>query len=175
MAQSPAIETHIVEVYTDTLKIIGALDIYPARRVSDVLNQREHSFLFLEEASFVVLGKPETSGTTKVGSIVVNKDEIIFVSVLQEDEVVGTPVWRAFHRIKKRPCQVVIGTASFLIRGCIHLGKGVCLREALPIINQRFIAVTDAHIVPLVAKAKPIQKQLVIVNKDKISVFQPEA
>jgi len=45
MTRSPATTTHTVEVYTDTLKIIGTLDSHPARRVSDALNQKEHSFL----------------------------------------------------------------------------------------------------------------------------------
>ena len=73
MTRSPATTTHTVEVYTDTLKIIGTLDSHPARRVSDALNQKEHSLLFLEEAHLAVLSEPDTPGPTEVGSIVVNK------------------------------------------------------------------------------------------------------
>lgn len=175
MIEPPAIATHAVEVYTDTLKITGRLDVFPARRVSDALNEKEQSFLFLEEASIIVLGERDTASPTEVESIVVNKDEIVFVSALEEDfDVVSNPVWRRFHHIKKRPQRVVIRTPSFLIRGCIHLIEEVRLKDALDVIKQRFIAVTDATIIPL-AEAGPIQREFVSVNIRKISVFYPEA
>jgi hypothetical protein len=169
----PIIE-HVLEVFTSTLRISGKLDVYPPRRVLDVLNDPEHQFLPLREATVAALETPNAG--TPTSSVSINKEQILLVSPLAEDARILREMKRLtqvhdFVRVQKTPHHVVIATPAFRIEGNIHLIAEVRFKDALDALREEFIAVTDATVIPRVLPGAAVPCSFVAVNKRQISAL----
>lgn len=161
---------HILEIYTRDMKITGELEAFARRRFSDVLNSSEQ-FLSLQEASFCPLIGFTYLSPVKVGTITVNKHSIIFATPRAEHEPArsaGSP--GDLVQIRKQPHRVLLHTSPFVIEGFIHLVKEIRLQDALEVIVEPFIAITEAMIYSLATpEAAPMKRHFASVNRDQIA------
>jgi hypothetical protein len=123
-------------LFTDSHVIRGFVDTR-LKRLSDVLNQAEHDFLVVSNATmeeFGTKGQP----TLHAEFAQVNLNTLLFAAT---DSIVEP---QPEMRLVKSPEDALIVVPPFKIVGRIHVLPGRDLREALSELTGKFIPVTDA-------------------------------
>jgi hypothetical protein len=107
------------------------------RRMTDVLNQAEHDFIIVANATVEEIGSKAQPRTGEFAQV--NLASLLFA--VAQEEVEPTPELR----LQKSPERALIVLPPFLIAGRIHVLPGRELRVALSELTERFIPVTDAE------------------------------
>jgi|SRR5687767_5778509 len=163
---------HNVEVYTARYLVQGSIS-GPYRRTSDLLNRKDDNFLTVDGASITPVGQ-NAEGQKISTPLMLGRHSIHFVSLSpvspDNDENASTPqsLPREFF-ISKRifPCYVL--TDTYLIHGRCHLLEGATLGHYLEK-GEDFIPITKPTIFLAARPTITWQRDLVIVNKEKIEV-----
>ena len=125
-----------LNLFTDSHVIHGFVETR-LKRLSDVLNQAEHDFLVVGDATleeFGTKGQP----TLHAEFAQVNLNTLLFAAT---DSIVEP---QPEMRLVKAPEDALIVVPPFKIVGRIHVLPGRGLREALSELTGRFVPVTDA-------------------------------
>jgi hypothetical protein len=125
-----------VTLFTDSHVIRGHVETR-MRRLSDVLNQAEHDFIVVGDASMEEFG---SSGMpiTRADFAQVNLSSLLFAVT---DSIVEP---QPEMRMVKSPEDALIVVPPFNLVGRIHVMPDRTLRDALSELTGRFIPVTDA-------------------------------
>lgn len=152
-------------LYTDAYVIRGSVTSRQ-RRVSDILNQAEHSFLVLTD---VVLDEYGTHGTTVRSDYAqINLGSVLF-AVADASEGEALP---EMHTPKIAE-QALISIPPFKIIGRIHLTPDRDLREALAELTGRFVPVTSgAYWSDIVGEART-SAPLIAFNHARAQILAP--
>jgi hypothetical protein len=134
---TPMAPEHAAEItlYTDSHVVRGRLRSR-LRRLSDVLNETEVSFVVLEDVRFEEFGSRALIEQTPFAQI--NLDTVLFA--VAEEAMEAVPEMRTV----KIPETALISLPPFRITGRIHLLPERDLRQALQELQGRFLPVTDA-------------------------------
>jgi hypothetical protein len=122
-------------LFTDSYKVRGTLRTR-RRRLTDILNAEDVQFLVLEEVIFEELGSGATIHRAPYAQV--NLNTVLFG--VTEEPVEPSPDMKTI----KVPQQALISLPPFTIRGHIHLSPEPNLREALNLLRDRFVPVTEA-------------------------------
>jgi hypothetical protein len=125
----------LLVLFTDSYKVRGTLRTR-RRRLTDVLNAEDTQFLVLEEVIFEELGSGATIHRAPYAQV--NLNTVLFG--ITDEEVEPMPDMKTV----KVPQQALISMPPFTIRGHIHLSPEPNLREALNLLRDRFVPVTEA-------------------------------
>jgi hypothetical protein len=151
-------------LFTDSYKVRGTLRTR-RRRLTDVLNAEDIQFLVLEEVIFEELG----SGTTvhRAPYAQVNLHTVLFG--VSEESVEPQPDMKTV----KVPQQALISLPPFTIRGHIHLSPEPNLREALNLLRDRFVPVTEAWYWSDYLDEARTQSPMVAFNHSRAQILAP--
>jgi hypothetical protein len=151
-------------VFTDSYKVRGRLRTR-MRRLTDVLNADETSFLVLEDVTFEELGSGATIHRAPYAQV--NLNTVLFG--ISEEPVEAMPDLK----LVKVPQQALISLPPFTIRGHIHLSPEPNLREALSMLRDRFIPVTEAWYWSDYLDEARTQSAMVAFNHSRAQILAP--
>jgi hypothetical protein len=161
--------THEIIAYTDLLEVRGEVKAWPPRRILDVLNGEQTPYLTVEQASIIPLSQWGKGEPATVGSVVLNKREIILVWLVRETTV-QAPKSATVHKVPRR---VVIYAGPFVAQGSIHAIREGTLTQALDAMREAFIAVTEPSILCLTAEGLSLKGGIVLgLNKERLMAMQ---
>ena len=161
--RKPAI--HEVIAYTDQLEVRGEVRAWPPRRVLDVLNNTQTSFLAMDQVSVLPLSRWGTSQPAAVESIVLQKERILLVWLIKETEVEAAE----FATVYKVPERVVAYVGPFVAQGIMHIVRESTVSQSLDGVRDQFIALTNPSLVCLSIAGLTLEGGLVLcLNKDNV-------
>lgn len=151
-------------LYTDAYVIRGTVRTRQ-RRVSDILNQPDESFLVLADAILDEFGSRDIAVRTEFAQV--NLAAVLFA-------VADTPVEpRPDLRTPKIPEKAMISVPPFKITGRIHLLPERDLHEALSELTGRFIPVTEATYWSDTVGEARATAEMVAVNHQRAQILAP--
>jgi len=171
-----ALHIHGIEIYSARFYIQGDIS-GPFKRMSDLMNRRDVNYLSVQGA--VVAPLDQTSQPKRFETpISVGKSHIHFASspetpaaLSKPDEMQrGIPIGREFY-VQKTPYPCYALTDTFVIHGRCYLNEGVTLQSLLDRPDMLFVPITEAAIYMVTRPNISWQRNLVIVNKEKIEVI----
>jgi hypothetical protein len=77
------------------------------------------------------------------------------------------------ERVTKESLQVIIATATNIIRGTVHVMRNLRLKDELNN-DERFIAVTGAEVYDMSGQACLYSSEVLILNKDQLVWVLPQ-
>ena len=164
--------THHLEIHTENATWCGELILAAPRRVSDYLNDGACAFLPLQrvtlETSHPGAVRPQRAS---LEAMAVNKRSIIVAFSNPDVEHAAGDLSDRVPRVRHR---VLIYAPPFALQGDIHLARGVYLLDALNVLRQDFLAVTDVTVWWIDSPA-PVATGLpfVAVNRRWIGALHP--
>jgi hypothetical protein len=147
-----------VEVYLGYLRVRGTLTVVPARRLSDVLNETEQSFLTLGQAVIQPMHTERLEAAVRTDLVNVAKHQLEIMYVISEDTSIRDHAVQAGKVVRKVPHDVVIFLPNFLVCGQLNLLPEAVRRQALETIQADFIPITNASIVPANSKNSTVRQ-----------------
>lgn len=157
----PSEISHEVTLYTDALAITGTIRTRK-RRLSDVLNETEALTLPIEDATFRELG----GGTVERSAFAYVSLEALLFAVSRQ----RFPASPQFHVVKVTE-QALLSLPPFRVVGRIHLHPGIALRDALAVLPNRFLAVTEATYWSELLDEPRAEVPMVAVNQRRAQVL----
>jgi hypothetical protein len=154
--RTPAI--HQVIAYTDRLEVRGEVRAWPPRRILDVLNNRQTSFLIMHQTLVMPLSRWGTSPPAAVESIALNKERLLLVWLVEETEVEAAE----FATVYKVPERVVAYVGPFVTQGTMHIVRESTVSQALDGSRDQFIALTDPSLLCLTVSGLTMEGGLVL-------------
>ena len=156
--REPTTFTFTIEIYTDSLQIIGSYDLPSYRRVSDALNNRIQRFVSLHDATIAPLWKPQFA--QRVDQMVVDWSEALLVATIAEPK----PTTGTGSLTPPRDQQpLMIFTPAFALRADFYKRTD---RDLITMVNEmtdEFASMTNATIYPLVGGV-PVQRKFVCLK-----------
>ena len=131
----PAEIEHYLTLVTDSHIVRGTFHSRK-RRITDILNQAEHDFLVVRDASVEELG--EGGVAARAAYAQVNLNSLLFA--VAENSLDAQPEMR----LAKSPQDAMIILPPFKLTGQIHILQGQELFQALNEMTGRFLPLTDA-------------------------------
>src|SRR5687768_2211172 len=171
-----ALHVHDIELYTARFYIEGEIT-GPFKRMSDLMNRRDVGYISVHGA--VVAPLEQTSQPKRFEMpISVGKSHMHFASSPETPAAPAKPqtmqrgiaIGREFY-VQKTPYPCYALTDTFVIRGQCFLNEGVTLQSLLDRSDILFVPITDASIYLVTRPNISWQRNLVIVNKEKIEVI----
>jgi hypothetical protein len=171
---------HQIEACTARFVVQGTVS-GAYRRTSDLLNRKDDNFLQVTEPTITSVGGSEADAQKLNSPLWLARRGIHFVSLPlppQEGEEEepgegGAPQPRSLPRefyISKRVVSCFVMTDTFIIRGQCHLLEGTTLEQLLQV-GDPFIPITQTTIFLAARVSHSWQRDLVIVNKEKIEAM----
>lgn len=151
-------------LYTDAYVVRGTVRTMQ-RRISDVLNDREHEFLVVSDATFEEFGANPQAISAEYAQV--NLSAVLFA--VAREAVDPLPELRT----PKIPEQALISVPPFKVVGRIHLLPERDLREALGELTGRFLPVTDATYWSDVVGEARQTATMVAVNHARAQILAP--
>lgn len=165
--------SHSVELYTARLFIQGSIS-GPFKRTSDLINRRDRDFFTVNGATVTPLGQASTTPQKIVAPVQVGRDHIQFVATspqqASQSPGQGGPGPGREYYVHKQAVGCYALTDTFIIHGQCHLLSGTTI-ETLLQGHDPFIPITKATIYLIVRPNAPWQRELVVVNKEKLEVI----
>jgi hypothetical protein len=146
-------------LFTDSYKVRGTLRTR-RRRLTDVLNAEDAQFLVFEE-----LGKGTTVHRAPYAQV--NLSTVLFG--VAEEQLDPTPDLKTV----KVQQQALISLPPFTIRGQIHLTPEPNLRNALDLLRDRFVPVTDAWFWSEFLDEARTQSPMIAFNHSRAQILAP--
>ncbi len=155
------------EIYTTSSRIDGQIE--PLGELLSVINDDRKNYLLVHEAVTAPLLAASPLGTISAKEAILNKNDIVFFSLLSEEN-------RAAVRLLQTVERLIVYTPSFVIRANFHLGGEMRVRDLFDTLTTTFVPVTEAQIFPLFTPKATITPtaEMLIVNKHFISFYHAE-
>jgi Family of unknown function (DUF6812) len=169
--------THSVELYTARLFIQGSIS-GPFKRTSDLINRRDRNYFNVSEASITPLGQVPSASNKMLSPVIVGRDHVHLAATpphvtearpTRQLGGTGTLAGREYF-VQKQPHACYALTDTFIVYGHCHLLPGTTLENLLNTPDP-FIPFTKATIYMLSRPQNPWQRELVVVNKEKMEAF----
>lgn len=131
----PAVLEHYLTLVTDSHIIRGTFHTR-LRRITDILNQSEHDFIVVRDASLEELAEGGVAARAKL--VQVNLDSLLFA--VADTSVDSQPEMR----LAKSPEDAMVVLPPFKLTGRIHVLQSQELFQALNEMTGKFIPLTEA-------------------------------
>jgi hypothetical protein len=154
--RAPAI--HQVVAYTDRLEVRGEVRAWPPRRILDVLNNRQTSFLTMHQTSVMPLSRWGTSPPAALETIALNKERLLLVWLVEETKVEAAE----FATVYKVPERVVAYLGPFVVQGTMHIVRESTVSQSLDGTRDQFIALTDPSLLCFTVAGLALEGGLVL-------------
>ena len=156
-----------VKIYTATHEIKGIHT--PIGNLLTAINN-EGVCLEVTEATFTPLAPGAALRPIQVPQVIVNQDEILFIAFGEEDVAEGLTMLKRVER-------VIAYTASFVLRGDLHLGAEDQVNDLLDTLRGRFQPLTEAKVFPVIETQVSVTADhtLVLLNTTNIQLYHPES
>ena len=165
--ESPAV--HEIIAYTSHLEVRGEVKAWPPRRILDVLNSQQMPYLNVDQASIVPLSRWGKVQPAVAESCVLNKSEIILVYLVRETKV-ERPLLATPYKV---PQSITAYAGPFVAQGILHIIREATLAQALDVVGEQFIALTDPSVLSLSVPELVLKGGIVLcLNKDKLMAMQ---
>ena len=158
----PQVLEHYLTLVTESHIVRGTFHSR-LRRVTDMLNQAEHDFLVVRNASLEELGDRGVAARAKIAQI--NLNSILFA--VAETQIEASPEMR----LAKSPEEAMIVVAPFKLRGRIHILQSQDLFMALKEMTGRFIPLTDAEYWSDTARVPRTEAAMVAFNHARAHIL----
>jgi hypothetical protein len=155
-----------VKVYTATHEVRGIHT--PIGNLLTAINNEGVCFE-MTDVTYTPLAPNAVLRPISVPQAVLHQDEILFIAF--EEEGIAEDL-----TMLKRVDRLIIYTASFVLRGEMHLGAEDQIRDMLDTIRGRFQPLTEATIFPVVETQVRVSPDcdLVLLNTTSIQFYHPE-
>lgn len=192
-----SLNIHSLEIYTASLNIQGNAT-GPFRRSSDLVNRKDREYIVLQEARMAPLGRQPNPTPLSTPLTVARKHvHLVAVQPQPEPDYVsgglnsgnlstaslssgslssgnlstgnlggGKAGGREFV-VRKTPTPCYVLTGTYAVLGMCHLIEGSTVENLLDI-SDFFLALTGVTIHLLAVSASPLQRDLVLINKEHI-------
>jgi hypothetical protein len=155
-----------IEVFGQTLLLHGV--IASVRRLSDLVNEDDPFLAMSEIQTYPYIGEPVV-GLEQQSRGLVNKDMIILVAetgAVTQD--VPAPVEMSVVKVAHR---ILVYTNYFAINADIHLAEGAELEQFLAVGAGKFVAVTNATVVPTDhgTQLTSFRRDFLMINRNHIA------
>lgn len=155
---------HEIAAYTSLLEVKGEIEVWPPRRVLDVMNNKQTPSLTVKGASIIPLSRWGKAQPTVVESITLNKQEIVFVWPIRETGVESAE----FVTIHKVPRDILAYAGPFVVQGAVHIIREAGIGEIWDLTKEDFIALTSPSVFCLTVPEFGLSKgSVVALSKDK--------
>ncbi|MBM4407433.1 MAG: hypothetical protein FJ038_02250 [Chloroflexi bacterium] len=158
----PALVEHYLTLVTDSHIVRGTL-ASRLNRMSDILNQTEHDFIVVRNASLEELGERGVAARAKFAQV--NLNTLLFA--VADTTVEPKPEMR----LPKSPEDALIVLPPFKLLGRIHILAGSELYTALSEMTGRFIALTEASYWSDTAGVRPTTAPMVAFNHSRAHIL----
>jgi hypothetical protein len=162
------VESHSyqLDIYASTACWRGIFKETRGRRISEVLNDRAHPFMELEQAFKITWDDGSTQESEALGTVAAVKRNIIAIVVENPAQV---PQGSSILRIIKTPQRVVLSAPPVEVIGNIHLAKGAELFNVLEGTHLDFLPLTCASVRWLDGRAPlPNSAGLIFIKRETI-------
>lgn len=155
-----------IKVYTATHEVRGIHK--PIGNLLTAINNEGICFE-MTDVTYTPLSPNAALRPISVPQAILHKDEILFIAF--EEESVAEDL-----TMLKRVERLIIYTASFVLRGDMHLGAEDQVRDLLDSIRGRFQPLTEATVFPVVETQTRVEPDydLVLLNTTRIQLYHPE-
>jgi len=160
-------KSYPVELYTATHKFEGTYQ--PIGHLIDDINDADKVTIPLLDATFSPLASDARMRPVSVPAVSVSRDEVLFV-YFKEEQVADE------LRMLKRTEPAILYTASFALRGDVHIGAEQQFRDMFDTMRGHFQALTDVTIFPLIETqvSVPRQAKLLLFDITNVLLYHPE-
>ncbi len=155
-----------IKVYTATHEVKGIHT--PIGNFLTAINNEGVCFE-MTDVTYTPLSPNAALRPISVPQAILHKDEILFIAF--EEEGVAEDL-----TMLKRVDRLIVYTASFVLRGEMHLGAEDQVRDLLDTIRGRFQPLTEATIFPVVETQVSVASDydLLLLNSTNIQLYHPE-
>lgn len=156
-----------IKVYTATHEVRGIHT--PIGNLLTAINNEGVCFE-ITDATYTPLAPNAALRPISVPQAILHKDEILFIAF--DEEGVAEDL-----TMLKRVDRLIIYTASFVLRGEIHLGAEDQIRDMLDTMRGRFQPLTETTVFPVVETQIRVDPNydLVLLNTTSIQLYHPES
>ncbi|MCS7288603.1 MAG: hypothetical protein NZ699_05660 [Roseiflexus sp.] len=156
--------THLIEIYTTSLVIVGAYDLVIYRRVSDAINGEQRRYITLRDAMIAPLGHAHP--TQRLPQLLCDRSEAVLVAALAE--AAPPPDYPLEEQRREvTPLMAVFFTTAFVVRGTYYVRPGWTLAEALERTPEDFLPLRNVQIFPI-AGGPPITRDFAALAHSRI-------
>ncbi len=160
---APMADAVEVELYTYEHLIRGTLET-SGQRLSDILNIRTESSLFLRQASVTRLLSMGKVPPLQLPVVRVEKPPILFAVPVAERDLTHKSLYK---RATRRPYEIVVIVPGFELHGTVHLTDRLDLRRVLLERADDYIPLTNATVTYTLHPKISFKAGTVIFNKQK--------
>lgn len=140
----PDVKTYHLTVCSTELRWNGDLSIPAHRRLADFLNDRNSSFLVLEEVSIARWDNSMFKDFSRNDSIALIKHNII--AVIENSDVTPFSQRRNPERVQKVSMSTIIYAPPLVLAGDLHIVSGVKRLDALSAMRLDFFPITNVDL-----------------------------
>lgn len=157
--------THQIEVYTNSLLIVGSYDLPIYRRVSDAFNGEQRRYVPLRAATIAPLTR--AGQAQSVPHLLVDRTEALLVTTLAE--AAAPPEYPRDEQLRDVvPVTAMFFTEAFVVRGTFHRRPNLSLVEALDWIADDFLPLRHVQVFPLSGGAAPAVRDFAALARARI-------
>jgi hypothetical protein len=166
-----SLNIHSLEIFTANYVVQGNAT-GPFRRASDLVNREDRDYIMLQEARITPIGRPPAQAPLPT-QLMVARPHIHFVSLPPQPEPEHTTAGLGQYRdsaARKTPVPCCMMTDSYVITAQCYMQEGSTLENLLAM-SDLFFSLTGATIHMNGVPSNPLQRELVIINKELIQAM----
>ena len=152
-----------VEIYTADHVIRGLVEA-AGERLSDILNNKTESALFLTSVQISRLLNVSKQPPVQLPLIRLEKSSILFATPVERD-LTHKSIYR---RATRQTYEIVVSLPNFELRGSIHLTERLDIRRVLVVRPEDFIPITGATATFVLYPQVSVQGGTIVFNKDRV-------
>lgn len=155
------------QIFTCDYKIDGQLETIG--QIVNALNNADENYIAVRQASVWPLAPDVPLASFRREQIILSKLDILFISLTDEAD-------RTAIRLLQQVERAIVHTPLFVLRGNIHLGGEVRVRDMFDTMLGAFVPITDASLFPLCTLRTPLPQacELVFLNKRHAQLYYAE-
>ncbi|NWG20884.1 MAG: hypothetical protein HXY39_11240 [Chloroflexi bacterium] len=149
--------------------IAGAYDLSFYRRASDAINDEQHRYLVLRDATIVPPGHAQKS--QRLPQLLCDRSEAVLVATIAE--AAPPPDYpREEQRRGVAPVTVMFFTTAFVVRGTCYLRPNLPLTEALERVTEDFLPLRGVQIFPIAGGASIMRDFAALSRARIVALYQ---
>jgi hypothetical protein len=155
-----------VELFTADHVIRGFLDS-PGERLSDILNIKTQTSLFLTDVEMSPLISVGRTAPSKFSQAMIEKSTVLFAIPVVQD-ITHKSIYR---RAVRRNFVVHLAMPSFVLEGTIHLTESLDIKKVFVTRPEDFIPITEARAIYTLNPKIDLRSNTIVFNKHNVQLL----
>ncbi len=155
-----------VEFFTADHVIRGFIDS-PGERVSDILNIKHQTTLFLTDVEMSPLISVGRNTPTRFNQAIVEKKTILFAIPVVKDMTHKS----IYRRAVRKNFMIHLAMPNFLVDGTIHLTEALDIQKVFVVRPEDFIPITDARAIYTLNPKIDLHAGTIVFNKNNVQLL----